>query len=118
MSAEESMTAGARAHAIAEQAFTKGLERLKAKTASPSGLQAAASTGKMSEVRRARNGSQTSDEFKEESHDILGTTPESDGVSAFDHYPERSDGESVRLQIRRDGFTVTTNGKIWDPRVG
>lgn len=71
--AEEIQSAGARAQSIAEQAFTKGLERLKARTTSPAGTSArpqsmilGSSPQRTSgEFKRGRTGSQASEDLKE-----------------------------------------------------
>jgi hypothetical protein len=123
---DDAMSAGARAHSIAEQAFTKGLERLKARTTSPAGMTGlgilGGSPGKTSgEMRRGRTGSQASEDLKD-IHDVGGsggvqashapgeTIPEKDDVSAV--YGLRSLLMSVRQPIRMGGCTETINGRI------
>jgi len=90
------MSAGARAHSIAEQAFTKGLERLKARTTSPStttglGILGGSPSRTSGEMKRGRTGSQASEDLKEtpeasgsggvQSHAPGETIPEKDDVS-------------------------------------
>ena len=74
---EDTAASGARAPSIAEQAFTKGLERLKARTVSPAGAQAKPTAGSpskpSSEFKRGRTGSQASEDLRES--DLLPTAP-------------------------------------------
>lgn len=83
-SPDDALTAGARAHSLAEQAFTKGLERLKARTTSPSGVSASkpamSSPAKQGETRQARTGSQASEDIKEEISGMSDLAVEQDGV--------------------------------------
>jgi hypothetical protein len=71
---DEAMSAKARAHSLAEQAFTKGLERLKARTGSPAGtggllgsvgVGAGSPVKSTTEAKRGRTGSQASEDLKD-----------------------------------------------------
>ncbi|OCF36853.1 hypothetical protein I316_01450 [Kwoniella heveanensis BCC8398] len=70
---ESTLSPGARAQSIAEQAFTKGLERLKARTASvAAGATASSSSPRKSfESTRVRTGSQASTSISDDAHGSL-----------------------------------------------
>jgi hypothetical protein len=91
---EEQQSAGARAQSIAEQAFTKGLERLKARTTSPTGagnrpqsmIIGGSPQRNSGEFSRRRTGSQASEDLKDlEMHHAapmsIETIAEKDAVS-------------------------------------
>lgn len=123
----EEGSVGARAQSIAEQAFTKGLERLKARTTSPTGT--ASRTQSMiiggspqrtsGEFKRGRTGSQASEDFKDlEVHTgsaplVTETIVEKDDVS-----PYSMPNLTSRSPMLKVGCTVITSGRVWVQREG
>lgn len=86
---EDNVSAGTRAQSIAEQAFTKGLERLKARTNSPVIMQSksvtTASPKVSSEMSRARTGSHSSEDMQQAEGTAMPveTIVDRDDVSVF-----------------------------------
>jgi hypothetical protein len=112
--------AGPRTQSIAEQAFAKGLERLKARTITPQGK--APSPRSSVDFARPRTGSQASEDL-EPMQAMTGaavpagnqmpteTIREKDDVSDTSQHSEI--GLTSRLQMQRGGYMVITSGRTW-----
>jgi hypothetical protein len=120
---DETTGAGPRTQSIAEQAFTKGLERLKARTITPSGKPP--SPRSSVEFVRPRTGSQASEDLEPMQGMMAGaplgsqvpteTIREKDDVSPTSL---REGFELIcRLRMQKDGYMGITNGRIWALKV-
>jgi hypothetical protein len=116
---------GPRTQSIAEQAFTKGLERLKARTITPQGKQT--SPRSSVEMVRPRTGSGASEYLEGVqmqgmtgaanpiSHVPTETIREKDDVST--QLRMKDDSADDRQRMRKVGYMVIINGRIWVQKV-
>lgn len=118
-------SSGVRAQSIAEQAFAKGLERLKARTGTPQGKPP--SPRSSVELVRPRTGSQASEDLESIQPMMMSTSTggqvpmesirERDDVSASTvrNWVTRTD--QIRRPTRMVGCMGITNGRTWERRV-
>ena len=118
---EDGGSVGARTQSIAEQAFTKGLERLKARTSSPVVGQAkpavatASPSRPGSELKRGRTGSQASEDLQEAervSTAPVETITAKDDVRSTYHINVLAN--LVRRRTRTVGCMGTISGRVWE----
>ena len=120
---EEVQAAGARAQSIAEHAFTKGLERLKARagtttttTARPQSMIVSSPQRSSGEFKRGRTGSHASEDFKDiDPTSTVASAPtetivEKDDVGGLQR---TCDEAHPRLLTRTAGYTEITSGRAW-----